>query len=102
MAVALRRSDDGGTPPPQTPPEFTGGLGPDGVSALEAFINSGGTIVALNHASEVYTKKGGAIENGLDSIDRRQFYIPGSILRGLRRSHQPDRLWLHADGADLL
>jgi hypothetical protein len=69
-----------GTPPPQTPPEFTGGLGPDGVTALEAFTNSGGTIVALNRASEVYTKKDGAIENGFDSIDRRQFYIPGSIL----------------------
>jgi hypothetical protein len=74
-------NDDGGTPPPQTPPEFTGGLGPDGVSALEAFTNNGGTIVALNRASEVYTKKGGAIENGLDSIDRHQFYIPGSILQ---------------------
>ncbi len=74
-------NDDGGTPPPRTPPEFTGGLGPDGVSALEAFTNGGGTIVALNRASEVYTKKGGAIENGLDSIDRHKFYIPGSILQ---------------------
>jgi Zinc carboxypeptidase len=74
-------NDEGGSPPPQTPPEFTGGLGPDGVSALEAFTNSGGTIIALNRASEVYTKKGGAVENGLDSIDRRQFYIPGSILQ---------------------
>lgn len=74
-------ANDGATPPPQTPPEFTGGLGPDGVSALEVFTTSGGTIVALNHASEVYTKKGGAIENGLDSIDRRKFYIPGSILQ---------------------
>jgi hypothetical protein len=74
-------ANDGATPSPQTPPEFTGGLGPDGVSALESFTNNGGTIVALNHASEVYTKKGGAIENGLDSIDRHKFYIPGSILQ---------------------
>jgi hypothetical protein len=74
-------ASEGGTPPPQTPPEFTGGLGSDGVSALEAFTNNGGTIVTFNHASEVYTKKGGAIENGLDSIDRKQFYIPGSILQ---------------------
>jgi len=74
-------ANDGSTPPPQTPPEFTGGLGPDGVSALESFISSGGTIVAFNHASEVYTKKGTAVENGLDSIDRSKFYIPGSILQ---------------------
>jgi hypothetical protein len=72
---------EGATPPPQTPAEFTGGLGPDGVSALGAFTNSGGTIVALNRASEVYTKKGGSVENGLDTIDRKQFYIPGSILQ---------------------
>jgi hypothetical protein len=73
--------NDYGTPPPQTPPEFTGGLGPTGVSALEAFTNNGGTIVAFNRASEIYTKKGGAVENGLDTIDRSKFYIPGSILQ---------------------
>jgi len=69
------------TPSPQTPPEYTGGLGPDGVAALDAFTNNGGTIVAFNHASEVYIKKGGAIENALDTIDRTKFYIPGSILQ---------------------
>jgi hypothetical protein len=74
-------ANDGGTPPPQTPPEFTGGLGPDGVSALDAFTKNGGTIVTFNRASEVYTKKGGEVENALDTIDRRQFYIPGSILQ---------------------
>ena len=72
---------EGATPPPQTPPEFLGGLGPDGVAALQAFTSSGGTIVTFNHASEVYTKKGGPIENALDTIDRRQYYIPGSILQ---------------------
>jgi hypothetical protein len=70
-----------GTPQPQTPPEFTGGLGSEGVAALDSFVKNGGTIVALNKASEVYAKKGAAIENGLDSIDRKQFYIPGSILQ---------------------
>jgi hypothetical protein len=72
---------DEATPSPQTPPEFTGGLGPDGVSALDAFTNNGGTIVTFNHASEVYAKKGGVIENALDTIDRSKFYIPGSILQ---------------------
>jgi len=72
---------DEGTPPPQPLPEFAGGLGPDGVSALTAFTNDGGTIITFNHASEVYTKKGGAIENALDTIDRSKFFIPGSILQ---------------------
>jgi hypothetical protein len=74
-------ANDGASRPPQTPPEFLGGLGPDGVAALQAFTQNGGTIVAFNHASEVYTKKGGAVENALDTIDRRQYYIPGSILQ---------------------
>lgn len=73
--------NDTGTPIPPTPPEFTGGLGPEGVSALQAFASAGGTIVALNRASEVYTKKGGAVENALESVDRKAFYIPGSILQ---------------------
>jgi hypothetical protein len=72
---------DSGTPLPQIPLEFTRGLGSTGVSALDAFTNGGGTIITLNRASEVYTRKGGEIENALDTIDRRQFYIPGSILQ---------------------
>ena len=74
-------ANDGSTPAPQTPPEFTGGIGTDGVAALDAFTNAGGTVVAFNHASEVYTKKGSAVQNGLDTIDRSKFYIPGSILQ---------------------
>ncbi len=38
-------------------------------------------MITFNHASEVYTRKGGPIENALDTIDRRQYYIPGSILQ---------------------
>jgi Zinc carboxypeptidase len=79
--AAAPASNDEGTPVPLTPPEFTGGLGPDGLSALNAFANDGGTVVALNRASGVYAKKGGAVENVLDSIDRKAFYIPGSILQ---------------------
>lgn len=82
-ATARRRAatDDGGTPAPQTPPEFTGGLGPDGVSALQAFTENGGSIVTFNRASEIYLKKGTDIENAFDNIDRKEFYIPGSILQ---------------------
>jgi hypothetical protein len=78
---AAAPNNDGATPSPQTPPEFTGGLGPDGVSALEGFTKNGGTVITFNRASEVYTKKGGEVENALDTIDRKQFYIPGSILQ---------------------
>ena len=67
---------------PQTPPEFKGGLRDTGLASLKAFTEAGGTIITLNKASDVYTGKGsGRVENALDGVDRKGFYIPGSILQ---------------------
>jgi len=67
---------------PKTPPEFNGGLGEAGLESLKTFTESGGTIITLNKASEVYTEKdGGRIVNALDGVDRKAFFIPGSILQ---------------------
>lgn len=67
---------------PQTPPEFKGGLGEEGLASLKAFAEAGGTIITLNRASEVYTEKNdGRVVNALDGVDRNAFYIPGSILQ---------------------
>ena len=66
---------------PRKPPEFTGGLGDDGVASLKSFTENGGTIVALNKASQVYAHKDSApVSDAQASFDRRAFYIPGSIL----------------------
>jgi hypothetical protein len=66
---------------PKTPPEFLGGLGEEGVANLKAFTEAGGTIVALNKASEVYTDSDhSSITNALAKVDKKSFYIPGSIL----------------------
>jgi hypothetical protein len=71
-----------GVAPPPTPPEFTGGLGPSGVASLDAFAQAGGTIVTLNKASQVYAKKNSpGVSNAIDSVDRKDFYVPGSILQ---------------------
>ena len=67
---------------PQTPPEFKEGLGDSGLNSLKAFAEAGGTIITLNKASEVYAgKESGRIENALNGIDRKAFFIPGSILQ---------------------
>jgi hypothetical protein len=67
---------------PQTPPEFKGGLGESGLASLKAFAEAGGTIITLNKASEVYAGKGSVrVGNALDGVDRKAFYIPGSILQ---------------------
>jgi len=75
-------SDGAAAGGPQVPPEFKGGLGEEGVASLKAFTQAGGTIVTLNKASQVYAKKNaGGIENALDGIDKKAFFIPGSILQ---------------------
>ena len=65
---------------PQPPEEFRGGLGEGGVASLQAFAEAGGTIVTLNKASQVYAKAGAPVTNVLDNVDKKDFYIPGSIL----------------------
>jgi hypothetical protein len=67
---------------PQTPPEFKGGLGDSGLASLKSFVEAGGTVITLNKASEVYVGKGsGTVDNALEQVDRKAFYIPGSILQ---------------------
>ncbi len=67
---------------PATPPEFKGGLGASGVASLKSFTEAGGTIITLNKASEVYVgKTSGTVDNALEGVDRKAFYIPGSILQ---------------------
>jgi hypothetical protein len=61
---------------PKIPPEFTGGLGDDGVASLKAFTENGGTIVALNKASQVYAQKNSElVSDASASFDRKAFYI---------------------------
>jgi hypothetical protein len=64
------------------PDEYTGGIGAEGVANLRKFVEAGGTLVFLNRASNF------AIEQfNLPVVDvnkganRKDFYIPGSILR---------------------
>jgi len=66
---------------PKVPPEFTSGLGEDGVASLKTFTENGGTIITLNKASHVYVKKDTEpVSDAQASFDRKAFYIPGSIL----------------------
>jgi hypothetical protein len=76
-----REGEDAGIAPVPVPPEFRGGLGNEGFASLLDFARSGGTIVTLNRASQIFAQENSvSVTNALDNVDRRAFYAPGSIL----------------------
>ncbi|HEY5884912.1 MAG TPA: M14 family zinc carboxypeptidase [Pyrinomonadaceae bacterium] len=64
------------------PPEFTGGLGQEGVKALREFVEHGGTLVFLNRASEFAIEQFKLpVKNVVADVPEKEFFVPGSILK---------------------
>ncbi len=64
------------------PEPYSGGLGPQGVSALHDFVASGGTLITLDTASEVALLGFGVpVANALSGLRDSEFSGPGSLLR---------------------
>src|SRR5258708_37704929 len=64
------------------PPEYTGGLGAEGVKALRKFVEAGGTLVCLNRASDFAIEQFKLpVRDVVDGLPRPAFFVPGSILR---------------------
>lgn len=76
------------------PPEYTGGIGRDGVRALREFADKGGTLITLARSSELVfgedfglpvrnaiVTSGGAAGEGRRAVSTSDFNIPGSLLR---------------------
>jgi len=64
----------------QMPPEYTGGLGEKGAAALKDFVEQGGTLILLNHASDYARDLGVTAKNVLQGVESKDFYSPGSLL----------------------
>ena len=63
------------------PPEYCGGIGDKGAAALKEFVEQGGTLILLNHASDYATQDLGVkAKNVLNGVQTRDFYSPGSLL----------------------
>ena len=72
------------------PPEYTGGIGKEGLRALRDFVDKGGTLITLARASEIVMGEefnlpvrntlAGATERGR-GVQTAEFNIPGSLLR---------------------
>jgi Zinc carboxypeptidase len=64
------------------PPELTGGLGAEGVKNLRYFVETGGTLIFLNRASNFAIEQFKLpLRNVVGGLPRTDFYVPGSILR---------------------
>jgi len=64
------------------PPELTGGLGAEGVKNLRYFVETGGTLIFLNRASNFAIEQFKLpVRNVVAGLPRTDFYVPGSILR---------------------
>jgi hypothetical protein len=72
------------------PEELTGGLGKDGVKSLREFVEAGGTLVALNDASDFAIEQFGLpLRDVTEGLKRTEFYCPGSILRTILDTTHP-------------
>jgi hypothetical protein len=75
--------------PESMPRELTGGLGPEGVKALRYFVETGGTLVFLNRASNFAIEQFKLpLRNVVGGLPRTEFYVPGSIL-GIKLDDSP-------------
>jgi hypothetical protein len=65
----------------EVPPEYTGGLGTQGVAALQTFVRNGGRIVAVEEATDFFIDLFDlGITNAVERLPPQDFFVPGSIL----------------------
>ncbi len=73
-----------------TPPEYRSGFGADGVKALQAFVDNGGTLVAFGQAADLPVQKFGLpVRSVVAGLPSKQFWAPGSTLRARFASDHP-------------
>ncbi len=63
------------------PAEYAGGLGDEGLAALRAFVEEGGTLICLDQAGELAIRTFDLPVRDVASAAGDRFYCPGSILR---------------------
>jgi hypothetical protein len=80
------------------PPEYTGGLGSKGATALKEFATAGGTLIFLNHSTEYAIEQLGLkVKNVVKGVADRDFYSPGSLLKVQLDRRHPLSYGLPAD-----
>jgi hypothetical protein len=89
-----------GHAPGRMPPEFTGGIGDEGVAALRRFIHDGGRVLAFDGATEFAIRHLDLpVANAVAGVGRAELYIPGSLIRLDVNTTHPVAWGLQPDGA---
>lgn len=79
-----------GVPETAIPAEYAGGIGEVGLKNLIDFVKKGGTVITLNGGADFAIKHFHlGVENSVRGLNRRDFFIPGSILKALTDSSHP-------------
>ena len=64
------------------PPEYTGGIGDEGVESLKAFVRDGGTLITFERADALVLEHFEIpIRNALEDIDNSDLFLPSSLFR---------------------
>jgi hypothetical protein len=65
-----------------TRPQYSGGLGPDGVRMLDEFVRHGGTLVTLNRSSTFAIEQLHlAVKDVVEPLERSEYFVGASILQ---------------------
>ena len=81
------------------PPEYRSGIGNEGVEALKAFVQKGGTLVTLGQATGFAIERFGLpIRNALANLSSKQFWCPGSTLKVKFENSHPLAYGMPVDG----
>jgi len=66
------------------PPEYSGGIAPEGEEEIKKWVEAGGTVVAMDSSTNYFIELFGLpVSNVLDGIEEGQFSAPGTMVRML-------------------
>ena len=89
----------GGSPTDITPPEYRSGFGAEGVKALQAFVEKGGTLVTFGQAGDLPIQRFGLpLRNTVARLPSKEFWSPGSTLRVRFDNTNPIAFGMPAEG----
>jgi len=79
-----------GSSPGSVPPRYAGGIGEEGVRALDEFVRGGGTLVCMNGSSDFAIEYLDLpVRNVVDGVGRGDFFTSGSVLEVITDPSHP-------------